>query len=125
MPQRKKTIRHDEIVARFGRRLRELRLARGMSQAELAGQASITTNYVSRLENGGAAPGIDLVARLASALGVPIAELLPADVEGQEELAVVRQRARRMFDALVQKGDPAVLVLLTQLLARLTEATNR
>jgi hypothetical protein len=27
----KKTIRHDEIVARFGRRLRELRLARGMS----------------------------------------------------------------------------------------------
>jgi transcriptional regulator with XRE-family HTH domain len=125
MPQRKKTIRHDEIVARFGRRLRELRLARGMSQAELAGQASVTTNYISRLEGGGAAPGIDLVARLATALGVAIAELLPAEGQGQDDLAVLRQRARRMFDALVQKEDPAALVLLTQLLARLAEATNR
>jgi hypothetical protein len=28
-------------------------------------------------EGGGAAPGIDLVARLALALGVPVADLLP------------------------------------------------
>ena len=82
MPQRKKIIRHDEIVARFGQRLRELRLGTGMSQAELARQADVTTNYISRLEGGGAAPGIDLVARLALALGVPIADLLPTRPSG-------------------------------------------
>jgi transcriptional regulator with XRE-family HTH domain len=49
-----------------------------MSQAELAGQEEVTTNYISRLEAGGAAPGIDLVARLAVGLGVPVADLLPA-----------------------------------------------
>jgi transcriptional regulator with XRE-family HTH domain len=124
MPQRKKTIKHDEIVARFGVRLRELRLARGMSQAELAGQADVTTNYISRLEGGGAAPGIDLVARLAQALGVAIADLLPGE-EAVADLAVTRQQAKRLFDSLLQREDPAVLVLLTQLLARLSDATNR
>jgi transcriptional regulator with XRE-family HTH domain len=37
-----------------------------MSQAELASQAEVTTNYISRLEEGGAAPGIDPVTRLAA-----------------------------------------------------------
>jgi transcriptional regulator with XRE-family HTH domain len=124
MPPRKKTIRHDEIVARFGQRLRELRLARGMSQAELAGQAEVTTNYVSRLEGGGAAPGIDLVARLARALGVAVADLLPT-APAPDDLAAARQQARRLFDGLLRTEDRAVLLLLTQLLARLAEATNR
>jgi transcriptional regulator with XRE-family HTH domain len=124
MPQRKKTIRHDAIVTRFGQRLREVRLARGMSQSELARQAAVTTNYVSRLEGGGAAPGIDLVARLALALGVPVADLLPM-TPPLDELAFSRQQAKKLFDKLLQTEDRAVLLLLTQLLARLAEATNR
>jgi transcriptional regulator with XRE-family HTH domain len=124
MPRPKKTIRHDEIVARFGQRLREFRLARGMSQAELARQAEVTTNYVSRLEGGGAVPGIDLVARLCSALGVPVAELLPM-TDPTPDLLVIRQQAKRLFESLLQTDDRAVLILLAQVLARLVEATNR
>ena len=124
MPQRKKIIRHDEIVARFAQRLRELRLARGMSQAELARQAQVTTNYISRLEGGGAAPGIDLAARLAAALGVPVADSLPT-TPVLDDLAVTRQQAKKLFEDLLRREDPAVLLLLTQLLARLSEATNR
>src|SRR3954464_5167397 len=123
MPPRKKTIRHDAIVARFGVRLRELRLSRGMSQAELAGQAAVTTNYVSRLEGGGAAPGIDLVARLALALGVAVAELLPTTPD-LDDLAVTRQQARKLFDELLRSEDWVVLLVLTQVLTRLAEATN-
>lgn len=124
MVQKKKAIRHDEVVARFGQRLRELRLARGMSQAELARQAEVTTNYVSRLEGGGAAPGIDLVARLCLALGVAVADLVPMAAP-PDELAVVRQQAKKLFNSLLDSDDRAVLLLLTQLLARLAEATNR
>lgn len=123
MPQRKKTIRYDEIVDRFAQRLRELGLTRGMSQAELARHAEVTTNYTSRLEGGGTAPGIDLAARLAAALGVAVAELLPTTAA--DDLAVTRQQAKRLFDELLRKEDRAVLLLLTQLLARLAEATNR
>src|ERR1700690_3677315 len=108
---RKKTIRHDDIVARFRQRLRELRLARGMSQADLAHQAEATTNYISRLERGGAAPGIDLAARLAMALGVPMADLLPMTPD-LDDLAVTKQQAKKLFDELVQRGDRAVLVVL-------------
>jgi len=124
MAIRKKSIRHDEIVIRFGERLRETRLSMGMSQADLAARAEVTTNYISRLEGGGAAPGIDLVARLASALGVSIAELLPTSPP-LADMAVTRQQAKKLFDALLQTEDRAVLHLMTQLLARLAEATNR
>jgi transcriptional regulator with XRE-family HTH domain len=93
------------------------------SQAELASGASITTNYVSRLEGGGPAPGIDLVARLASALGVPLADLLLA-IPVPDDLAVARQQVKRLFDTLLQSEDRAVMLLLTQVLARLVEATN-
>jgi transcriptional regulator with XRE-family HTH domain len=95
-----------------------------MSQAEVARQAEVTTNYISRLEGGGAAPGIDLVARLAVALGVPVADLLPT-TPVQDDLTVTREQARRLFEGLLQSEDRAVLFLLTQLLARLSEATNR
>ena len=125
MTKRTKTIRHDEIVALFGQRLRQRRLERGMSQADLARQAQVTTNYISRLEGGGAAAGIDLAARIASALGVTIADLLPLPIPPPEELSVMRENAKRLFDSLLQREDRAVLLLLTQLLARLSEATNR
>jgi len=124
MAAKKKTIQHDEIVTRFAERLRQLRLERGMSQAELAQQAQVTTNYISRLERGGAAAGIDLAARLALALGVPVAELLPTS-SVQDDLTVMRQQVKKMCDELVKSGDRAVLLVLTQVLARLTEATNR
>jgi transcriptional regulator with XRE-family HTH domain len=123
MPQPKK-IKHDEIVARFGEQLRLARLSKGFSQAELARQAEVTTNYISRLEGGGAAPGIDLVARIANGLGVPIADLLPMEPD-TSDLDVTRRQAKKLFDELLRRDDRAVLLLMTQLLARLAEATNR
>lgn len=125
MARKKTTIKHDEIVILFGRRLRERRLERGMTQAELASQAQVTMNYISRLEGGGAAAGIDLAARLATALGVTIADLLPMPTVPPEELTVMREQAQKLFASLLESEDRAVLSLLTQLLARLSEATNR
>ena len=66
---KRRRIRHAEIVELFAARLREVRHSRGMTQAELARQAHVTVSYIGRLESAGAAPGIDLVERLAKALG--------------------------------------------------------
>jgi transcriptional regulator with XRE-family HTH domain len=123
MGKQKKQIEHDEIVRRFGNRLREIRTSRGMTQAELAEQANVSTAYVGRLERGGAAPGIDLVEKLARALGATAADMLPA-AETPDPGAVLREQARRLFDALVQTEDQATLSLLTQILARLTQTTS-
>jgi hypothetical protein len=53
-----------------------------------------------------------------------MADLLPTTPD-LDDLAVTRQQAKKLFDELLETDDRAVLVLLTQLLARLSEATNR
>jgi transcriptional regulator with XRE-family HTH domain len=65
-----KKIEHEQIVERFAKRLRELRVERGLTQADLADRAEVAVTYISKLEGVGAAPGIDLVGKLADALGV-------------------------------------------------------
>jgi transcriptional regulator with XRE-family HTH domain len=122
MRPRKKRIDHDPIVARFGQRLREIRQAQGMTQAYLAEQAEVGLSYITRLESGLSAPGIDLVARLAAALGTTVANLLPTSAPPQDDVAVLRQRARKLFDALVQTDDRQLLGLLNQFLARLSDS---
>jgi hypothetical protein len=42
-----------------------------------------------------------------------------------DDLDVTRRQAKRLFDERLESEDRAVLVLLTQLLARLFEAMNR
>ncbi len=120
----KKEIEHAGIVLRFGARLRELRNSRGMTQAELANQAHVTASYVWRLESGGAAPGIDLVDRLAIALGTSAADLLPV-AEPPDGLPVLREQARKLFESLMSEGDRETLLLLNPLMARLLESPTR
>jgi transcriptional regulator with XRE-family HTH domain len=124
MAKRRGKIEHDAIVRLFGARLRELRHSRGMTQAQLAERAQVTVSYVGRLEAGGAAPGIDLVGRLASALGATAAELLPA-AEAPDTLAMLRSQARGLFDELLAGADRETLLMLTPLLARLVEGLSR
>lgn len=59
-----------DLLVQFGRRLRELRLECGLSQADLAERVDVTPEYVSRIERGLVGPSMDAVSRLALALGV-------------------------------------------------------
>jgi len=115
--------RHAEIVRRFAQRLRELRLARGMTQETLARRAAVTVPYEGKLERGGAAPGIDLVERLASALGVSPIELLP--MEEPDPLTVLREQAESRFRSVIIRSDRATLEMLVPWLAILDDALGR
>ena len=57
-----------------GSLLREWRLARRLSQLDLALEAEISTRHLSYLETGKAQPSRDMIDRLAQALGVPLRE---------------------------------------------------
>jgi len=65
-----------EIREVLARNLRRLRHARGLSQEELAHRAGIDRTYVSSLERSVYAAGVDVVDKLARALGVEAADLL-------------------------------------------------
>jgi transcriptional regulator with XRE-family HTH domain len=57
--------------------LKTLREKRGMTQLELATKAGVAQGYLSNLEAGAKKnPGLDVLKRLARALGVPVGELL-------------------------------------------------
>ncbi len=62
--------------AAFGRRVRSLREAAGLSQEALAEQSGLHRTYISSLERGRRNVGLDNILRLASALGVKPGELL-------------------------------------------------
>ncbi|MCM3920648.1 helix-turn-helix domain-containing protein [Frankia sp. AiPs1] len=59
----------------FGRRVRTLREARGLSQESLAEQADVHRTYISSLERGHRNVGLDNIIALARALGVAPGQL--------------------------------------------------
>ncbi len=50
----------------FGKRIRELRMQKGMTQEELALQLHVTTEYVSKLERGKGGCSIDTLLNLSA-----------------------------------------------------------
>jgi transcriptional regulator with XRE-family HTH domain len=64
--------------------LRRLRADQGLSQEDLADRADIDRTYISSLERSVYAAGIDVVDRLAKALGVTAAELLAPPEESHK-----------------------------------------
>jgi transcriptional regulator with XRE-family HTH domain len=60
----------------FHENLRVLRLAKGMTQPQLAELAQIEQSYLSKLENGRSSPSDEVLKRLADALATPAEELL-------------------------------------------------
>lgn len=61
----------------FGKRIQEIRLAKNLSQRELARKAKMDFTYLSKIESGRMPPPKeDIVARLAGVLGADLNELL-------------------------------------------------
>jgi len=67
-----------DIKATFGKRLRELREAKGMSQESLAHEAGLDRTYVSSVERGKRNISLENIERLANALGVRVKDLFGA-----------------------------------------------
>lgn len=65
----------------FGKKLRDVRLRRRLSQAELAGIVEdrggrLTSNYVSDLERGLKAPTLTMILKLSRALDISVSDLV-------------------------------------------------
>lgn len=56
----------------IGRRLRELRESKNLSQGELERRTGLLRCYISRVENGHTVPGVETLEKYAGALGIPM-----------------------------------------------------
>src|SRR5438067_13107373 len=101
---------------RLGERLRQLRVAAGLTQSELAGER-FSKEYVSQIERGKTRPTLETIEWLAGRLGVDagfLASGVAADERGQIEGALARAEAlyqasedveaAEAFDRLVAKA---------------------
>jgi putative transcriptional regulator len=66
----------EEFHLRVGEAIRSRRQARGWTQVGLAERASLSSNYVARLERGELGPSLYVAHRISRALGVSINDLL-------------------------------------------------
>jgi transcriptional regulator with XRE-family HTH domain len=64
------------VRARFGRRLRELRIQRKLSQEALSFEADLDRSYIGQVERGECNISIENMAKLARALKVKLSDLL-------------------------------------------------
>jgi transcriptional regulator with XRE-family HTH domain len=67
--------REQEIQKRFGARMRELRLKKGLSQEGLALTCGLDRTYVGSVERGERNISLINIHAIASALGVPVREI--------------------------------------------------
>ncbi|MCB9779449.1 MAG: helix-turn-helix transcriptional regulator [Alphaproteobacteria bacterium] len=94
------------IVSKVGARVRELRTARHLTQAQLAEAADLAPHTLSRIERGQQGPSLEAIERLSSALGV-------------------RESALFEFDAGPPPAETAVAALLDRQPADPVEARER
>ncbi len=109
-------------AAPLGRLLREWRLARRLSQLDLALESNISTRHLSCVETGKAQPSRELVVRLADALDVPLRErnallvaagYAPKYPESPLETPALAQ-VRRAIDAILTQQEPYPAFLLNR-----------
>lgn len=62
----------------FGRRLREVRLRRGVTQEWLSGVAGMSEAYISNMEHGYKVPSLTTIIRIAVALDCKVMDLVGA-----------------------------------------------
>jgi XRE family aerobic/anaerobic benzoate catabolism transcriptional regulator len=86
----------DPYLRRLGERLRTLRNQRGMTRKALAAHARVSERYLAQLEAGKGNGSIVLLRRIASAIGLPVTQLLHDGAEPPLDFVLLSQFLERL-----------------------------
>ena len=92
----------DSTIRNLGRRIREIRTKKGLTQEGLAARSGLTKSYISLLEAGKKIPAISTLSQIAAALGMTIGDCFES-TDDSSDVAVVRKNERVQ---VAQKGTP-------------------
>jgi XRE family aerobic/anaerobic benzoate catabolism transcriptional regulator len=84
------------FLAALGERVRDARARRGVTRKILARDSGVSERYLAQLETGKGNVSILLLAQIARALGMPVADLLRDEDEQSVEHAMLTQFLRRL-----------------------------
>lgn len=84
-------MKSSSLAEQIGARIRKLRLERQLTQEQLGERAGLDPAELSRYERGKRTPGLENLARIAEALGLPLPALVDASEEHEELSALVAE----------------------------------
>ena len=70
-----KYYRDEKFIKQFGKKLKEIRLAKKVSQEELAGETGFELSQIGRIERGTVNTSISHISAIAKALNISPSEL--------------------------------------------------
>jgi transcriptional regulator with XRE-family HTH domain len=104
----------------IGTTIRAFRLQRGMSQGDIEKRTGLLRCYLSRVENGHTVPSLDTLAKIASALDLPLSQFFSdevvRDVPGlslnEDEIRFLTQIQR--YSAHLSESDRRLLLAMVR-----------
>jgi len=103
------TIISAETNRSFGQILHYARKSRGMTIKQLESRSGVSSSFISRIENDSGNPSVEIVRKLAEALGIPLSDFF-YDQKGGKVLYPLRLSQARLLQ------DPEVGELLEHLI---------
>jgi transcriptional regulator with XRE-family HTH domain len=75
----------------IGETIRNFRLQKGMSQGDIEKRTGLLRCYLSRVENGHTVPSLDTLAKIATAMDVPLANFFAEHANGNGDSKALPQ----------------------------------
>ena len=95
----------------FSERLKKSRTERSLSQGELAKRVGVHYTQIGRYENKGAQPSADILAKLATALGVSVDFLMGGSLDDQAQDSLSDRELLRQFKRLEELPKEQKLIV--------------
>jgi transcriptional regulator with XRE-family HTH domain len=96
-----------DYAKQFGRRLKTLRKAKKLNQAQLAEKTDMEAQSISNLETGHRTPSFETIRSLAEALNVPVSALFLFEKD-ENDAKILRKR----IEAILDQSTPQQLKLI-------------
>src|SRR3974390_3058546 len=90
------TSKGESYLTQLGARVRTLRSQRGMTRKALSQHAKVSERYLAQLESGRGNGSIELLRRVARAIGIPVAQLVHDGPHHPVELTLLIQQLERL-----------------------------
>lgn len=110
-------------AARIGRRIREIRMSLGLTQAELGEAVSLTADRIQKYENGARKPKPELLKKIADALGVSTLALTDPVVSNYIGAMYAFFEMEKLYDLNVIQEDGRIKLIFGD--GRMGNSMNR
>jgi transcriptional regulator with XRE-family HTH domain len=105
----------EDVRKALGRRIRELRGLRRMTQQQLGEKADLNYKYLGAIERGQKNPATDNLSKIASALGVEVGDLFTVEEEIEDPKAF-KEKVEALLKDATEKEYKTILKVIKAIL---------